>query len=189
MRAQRQLYLVQSQRRDGRLHQRAFRTETAAPVLDLSLRRRSRWPDRWRRRELGGVELYEHVILNAVTGAAERLQVRPYALANLMGRYQLPNGLSLQVNAKNLFDKKIIRRFLQPAYLWRTEQRDFHSPPPLLNICGLKSLCRTGALLRHSLPSQVDPLLPLTGDFPTARSGHSAFNNPIRSVRWRSLTS
>lgn len=42
---------------------------------------------------------------NAVTGAAEQLQVRPYALANLMARYQLPNGLSLQVNAKNLFDK------------------------------------------------------------------------------------
>lgn len=42
---------------------------------------------------------------NPVTGAAEQLQVRPYALVNLMARYELRNGLSLQVNASNLFDK------------------------------------------------------------------------------------
>lgn len=43
--------------------------------------------------------------VNPVTGRDERLEVRPYALVNLMGRYQLPNGLSLQVNVENLFDK------------------------------------------------------------------------------------
>ena len=42
---------------------------------------------------------------NAVTGAAERLEVRPYALVNLMARYQLRNGLSAQINVENLFDK------------------------------------------------------------------------------------
>lgn len=43
--------------------------------------------------------------VNPVTGLDERLEVRPYALVNLMARYQLPGGLSLQVNAENLFDK------------------------------------------------------------------------------------
>ena len=43
---------------------------------------------------------------NPVTGNPERLEVRPYALVNLMGRYQLDNGLSLQLNVENLFDKK-----------------------------------------------------------------------------------
>ncbi|MEE4452992.1 TonB-dependent siderophore receptor [Novosphingobium resinovorum] len=43
---------------------------------------------------------------NAVTGVAERLKVKPYALVNLMTRYQLQNGLSAQVNVENLFDKK-----------------------------------------------------------------------------------
>ena len=36
---------------------------------------------------------------------AERLKVKSYALVNLMGRYQLQNGLSLQINVENLFDK------------------------------------------------------------------------------------
>ncbi|GFE75446.1 TonB-dependent siderophore receptor [Novosphingobium sp. TCA1] len=43
---------------------------------------------------------------NAVTGDAERLKVKPYALVNLMTRYQLQNGLSAQINVENLFDKK-----------------------------------------------------------------------------------
>lgn len=43
---------------------------------------------------------------NPFTGVDERLKVEPHALVNLMGRYQLPNGLSLQVNVENLFDKK-----------------------------------------------------------------------------------
>ncbi|PTD26460.1 TonB-dependent siderophore receptor [Sphingomonas fennica] len=43
---------------------------------------------------------------NPVLGTPERLKVKPYALVNLMGRYQLQNGLSLQVNIENLFDKK-----------------------------------------------------------------------------------
>lgn len=42
---------------------------------------------------------------NPVTGKAEQLQIRPYALVNLMARYELRGGLSLQVNASNLFDK------------------------------------------------------------------------------------
>jgi outer membrane receptor for ferric coprogen and ferric-rhodotorulic acid len=44
--------------------------------------------------------------INPITDADERLKVKPYAIANLMGRYQLPNGLSLQINVENLFDKK-----------------------------------------------------------------------------------
>lgn len=44
--------------------------------------------------------------MNPVTGAAERLKVNPYALVNLMTRYQMANGLSLQANVENLFDKK-----------------------------------------------------------------------------------
>ncbi|QGP77573.1 TonB-dependent siderophore receptor [Sphingobium sp. CAP-1] len=43
---------------------------------------------------------------NPVTGAAERLKVKPYALVNLMGRYEVMKGLSAQVNVENLFDKK-----------------------------------------------------------------------------------
>jgi outer membrane receptor for ferric coprogen and ferric-rhodotorulic acid len=43
---------------------------------------------------------------NAVTGAAERLEIKSYALVNLMTRYQLQNGLSAQLNVENLFDKK-----------------------------------------------------------------------------------
>ncbi|SFO38994.1 TonB-dependent siderophore receptor [Sphingomonas sp. OK281] len=43
---------------------------------------------------------------NPVTGEPERLEVRPYALVNLMARYQLANGLSLQANVENAFNKK-----------------------------------------------------------------------------------
>lgn len=43
--------------------------------------------------------------VNPVTGAAERLEVKPYALVNLMGRYEFKPGLSAQVNVENLFDK------------------------------------------------------------------------------------
>ncbi len=43
---------------------------------------------------------------NPVTGDAERLKVNPYAIVNLMARYQLRNGLSAQLNVENLFDKK-----------------------------------------------------------------------------------
>jgi outer membrane receptor for ferric coprogen and ferric-rhodotorulic acid len=39
-------------------------------------------------------------------GADERLKVKPYAIANLMARYQLRSGLSAQANGENLFDKK-----------------------------------------------------------------------------------
>ena len=42
---------------------------------------------------------------NPVTGAAERLKVKSYALVNLMGRYEFLPGLSAQVNVENLFDK------------------------------------------------------------------------------------
>lgn len=43
---------------------------------------------------------------NPVTGAPERLEVKPYALVNLMGRYEFAQGLSAQLNVENLFDKK-----------------------------------------------------------------------------------
>jgi outer membrane receptor for ferric coprogen and ferric-rhodotorulic acid len=43
---------------------------------------------------------------NPVTLLPERLKVKPYALANIMGRYELVKGLSVQVNVENLFDKK-----------------------------------------------------------------------------------
>lgn len=43
---------------------------------------------------------------NPVTGEPERLEVKPYALVNLMARYQLANGLSLQANVENAFNKK-----------------------------------------------------------------------------------
>ncbi len=43
---------------------------------------------------------------NPVTGDPERLEVRPYALVNLMARYQLANGLSFQANVENAFNKK-----------------------------------------------------------------------------------
>lgn len=43
---------------------------------------------------------------NPVTGEPERLEVRPYALVNLMARYQLANGLSFQANVENAFNKK-----------------------------------------------------------------------------------
>lgn len=42
---------------------------------------------------------------NPTTGVAERLEVKPYALVNLMGRYEFAKGLSAQVNVDNLFDK------------------------------------------------------------------------------------
>ncbi|MXO64303.1 TonB-dependent siderophore receptor [Altererythrobacter endophyticus] len=44
--------------------------------------------------------------VNPVTKEAERLKIKSYALVNLMARYKLENGLSLQLNAENLFDKK-----------------------------------------------------------------------------------
>lgn len=44
--------------------------------------------------------------VNPVTKADERLEVKPYAIANLMARYQLHNGLSVQANVENLFDRK-----------------------------------------------------------------------------------
>lgn len=43
---------------------------------------------------------------NPVTNVAERLEVKPYALVNLMGRYEFVPGLSAQLNVENLFDKK-----------------------------------------------------------------------------------
>lgn len=43
---------------------------------------------------------------NPVTGADERLEVTPYALVNLMARYQLRDELSVQANVENLFDRK-----------------------------------------------------------------------------------
>ncbi|WCM25729.1 TonB-dependent siderophore receptor [Sphingomonas sp. QA11] len=43
---------------------------------------------------------------NPVTKNPERLKVEPYALVNLMARYQLRNGISVQANISNLFDKK-----------------------------------------------------------------------------------
>ncbi|CUS44407.1 Putative OMR family iron-siderophore receptor precursor [hydrothermal vent metagenome] len=43
---------------------------------------------------------------NPVTKNPERLKVEPYALVNLMARYQLRNGISVQANMSNLFDKK-----------------------------------------------------------------------------------
>lgn len=50
----------------------------------------------------------ENPVLTDGNGDAlpERLKVDSYAVVNLMARYQLRNGLSLQLNVENLFDKK-----------------------------------------------------------------------------------
>ncbi|SNS35279.1 outer-membrane receptor for ferric coprogen and ferric-rhodotorulic acid [Sphingomonas laterariae] len=43
---------------------------------------------------------------NPVSGDPERLEVKSYAVVNLMGRYQFAEGLSAQLNVENLFNKK-----------------------------------------------------------------------------------
>lgn len=43
---------------------------------------------------------------NPFTGLPERLKVHNYAVVNLMGRYELTEQVSIQLNAENIFDKK-----------------------------------------------------------------------------------
>lgn len=44
--------------------------------------------------------------VNPITGLDERLKVKNYAVVNLMGRYQITDQASVQLNAENIFDKK-----------------------------------------------------------------------------------
>lgn len=64
----------------------------------------------WEKLTVGGGFNWEGenytAVTNPVTGAAEKLKQRPYALVNLMVRYQISKGVSAQLNINNLFDKK-----------------------------------------------------------------------------------
>ncbi|CAL95610.1 ferric-rhodotorulic acid/ferric-coprogen receptor FhuE [Azoarcus olearius] len=66
-------------------------------------------PGAWEKLTVGGGINWEGenytAVTNPVTGAAEKLKQRPYALVNLMARYQISKAVSAQLNVNNLFDK------------------------------------------------------------------------------------
>lgn len=83
---------------------------TNHPRRMLKLFSTYRLPGAWEQLTVGGGLNWEGEsytkTTNPVTGVAEKLKQRPYALVNLMARYQISKALSAQVNVNNVFDKK-----------------------------------------------------------------------------------